>query len=92
MFEIQYTTQFKKDLKKVKNNKTRISKVGKVIDLLEEGGVNAIPKSMRPHKLVGNYQGFLECHIEGDYLLIWLEMENPNIITLTRLGSHSELF
>lgn len=63
-----------------------------MIALLENGGFKAIPKSMRPHKLIGNYQGLLECHIEGDYLLIWVEEENPNLISLARLGSHSELF
>lgn len=33
----------------------------------------------------------MECHIEGDFLLIWFDEEN-NIIALFRLGSHSELF
>ncbi|WP_262491808.1 type II toxin-antitoxin system YafQ family toxin [Myroides odoratimimus] len=34
----------------------------------------------------------LECHIESDYLIIWFEEKNPNIIRLERVGSHSELF
>ena len=34
---------------------------------------------------------FIECHVENDLLLIWIGPED-NIITLVRLGSHSELF
>lgn len=33
----------------------------------------------------------MECHIQGDYLLIWLDEKN-DVIELVRLGSHSELF
>lgn len=33
----------------------------------------------------------MECHIESDTLLIWLD-ETENVIKLIRLGSHSELF
>ena len=41
--------------------------------------------------LTGNYAGHMECHIEGDFLLIWFD-PNSDEISLVRLGSHSELF
>ena len=44
-----------------------------------------------PHMLTGNYAGFMECHIEGDFLLIWFDHETDQI-DLVRLGFHSELF
>ena len=49
---------------------------------------------MRPHKLIGDYAGYMELHIEGDLLLIWIELNanNEEIIRLSRIGSHSELF
>lgn len=50
-----------------------------------------LPEKYKPHKLVGDYAGFMECHIENDLLLIWLDPEE-NIIKLVRLGTHSELF
>ena len=50
-----------------------------------------IPESFKPHKLLGQYKGCIECHIEGDFLLIWIDEEN-NFIDIIRLGSHSELF
>lgn len=44
-----------------------------------------IPAEYYPHTLTGNYAGFMECHIEGDFLLIFDREAD-------RLGSHSELF
>lgn len=66
------------------------------VSLLEQG--LEIPRAMRPHKLIGDYAGHMELHmeldIEGDLLLIWLEEDGSGelIIHLVRLGSHSELF
>lgn len=50
-----------------------------------------IPEEYFPHPLVGNYKGCLECHIESDFLLIWID-DQRDIIELVRLGTHSELF
>ena len=48
---------------------------------------------MKPHPLKGNYKGYLECHIESDLLIIWVEIDDDTKeIYLARLGSHSELF
>lgn len=41
--------------------------------------------------LMGNYGGCMECHIEGDFLLIWID-EATDVVGLLRLGSHAELF
>ena len=41
--------------------------------------------------LIGDYAGHMECHIQGDYLLIWIDVDS-NVVKLIRLGSHSELF
>ncbi|EKB03499.1 RelE/StbE family addiction module toxin [Myroides odoratimimus CCUG 3837] len=57
MYQLQLTSQFKKDLKKIKNNKKRLKKVLDLIDLLIEGGVGNVPIEMRPHKLIGNWNG-----------------------------------
>lgn len=89
---IEFTSKFKKDLKRLRNNEAKLSKVANVIELLAQG--EDIPASMRPHKLIGNYAGHLELHVEGDLLLIWLEKTELGDMTiyLVRLGSHSELF
>jgi len=50
-----------------------------------------LPTKYKAHKLVGDYVGCIECHVESDLLLIWID-EEEQIIRLVRLGSHSELF
>ena len=89
MYELKMTGQFKKDLKRIQNNPKKIEHLKTVLNFLKETGV--IPEIYNPHKLTGNYSGFMECHVESDLLLIWLD-ENENILKPVRLGSHSELF
>ncbi|WP_375580548.1 type II toxin-antitoxin system YafQ family toxin [Marivirga tractuosa] len=90
MYTLYYTSQFKKDLKKYKNEQSSIEKLKLVITQLEENGT--IDKEYKPHKLTGNYKGFEECHIKPDLLLIWQKDESVKEISLARLGSHSQLF
>ena len=61
----------KKNSRSLKKQPDKIQKILAVVKLLEKGGVSEIPKKMKPHMLIGQYQGCLECHIEGDLLLIW---------------------
>ena len=89
MFVLKMTSQFKKDLKKIKNNPHKIQNLKQVLLNLEENGV--VPSEYYPHKLTGNYSRYMECHVENDMLLIWIDADE-NIINLVRLGSHSELF
>ena len=89
MKKLKESTQFKKDLKRIKNNPKKIAALKKVLQSLRETGI--VPMEYNPHELIGNYKGHMECHIMNDFLLIWIDREE-NIIKLTRLGSHSELF
>jgi len=86
---IKLSGKFKKDLKRYQNRKTKIDALGKVIKYLKKNG--RIPAEYRPHKLHGIYEGSMECHIEDDFLLIWID-EATNTIKLLRLGTHHELF
>lgn len=89
MWELRITKQFKKDLKRYQNQPDKISNLKKVLKILQKRG--SLPKEYKPHRLVGEYDGFMECHVENDLLLIWFDAAE-NIIKLVRLGSHSELF
>lgn len=86
---MRITSQFKKDLKKYQHQPQRIEKLKTVLGYLQQRV--AIPQEYKPHRLLGNYKDCMECHIESDTLLIWID-ENTNIIKLLRLGTHSELF
>ena len=86
---LKLTGQFKKDLKKYQNNPHKLDALERVINFLRETGT--VPNKYKPHFIIGEYKGYMECHIENDYLLIWLD-ETIDIIKLVRLGTHSELF
>ena len=87
MKEIFPTTKFKKDLKKYSKQGTKMNALFCIINKLKQE--QPIPAQFKPHILKGDYNGCWECHIEDDFLLIWVDDE---IIELLRLGSHSELF
>lgn len=92
VFQLKYSTSFKKDLKGISKQPQKFKKITEVLSILKNKGVSGIPKKMKPHLLTGNYKGALECHIEPDLLIIWVEYEEEKEISLLRLGSHAELF
>lgn len=89
MKDLRYTRQFKKDLKRYLNQPKKLEELRIVLDMLRNE--IPLPEKYRQHPLKGEYSGCLECHIEGDFLLIWFD-EETNTLALFRLGSHSELF
>lgn len=89
MKELRFTKQFKKDLKRYVNQPQKLEELKDVLDMLRNEV--PLPKKYREHRLYGEYKGCSECHIEGDYLLIWYD-EATSVIAIYRLGSHSELF
>lgn len=61
-----------------------------VVTILAETGT--LPQRYRPHKLVGEWNGFWECHIQSDWLLIWEQRDTELVLILTDMGTHSDLF
>jgi mRNA interferase YafQ len=83
------STQYKKDYKRYRNNPLKMKALAEIIDLL--ANEQPIPAQYKPHMLHGDYKGCMECHVQGDFLLVWFD-EARDVIELVRLGSHSELF
>ena len=83
------STQYKKDYKRYRNNLFKMKALAEIIDLL--ANEQPIPAQYKPHMLHGDYKGCMECHVQGDFLLVWFD-EARDVIELVRLGSHSELF
>jgi mRNA interferase YafQ len=86
---LHYSTPYKKDFKKYRNQPGKLQKLLEVLRMLETE--EELPLELKAHKLTGQYKDCMECHIEGDFLLVWFDEDN-DIIKLLRLGSHSELF
>ena len=88
MFTPVYTRQFERDSKRMKKRRKKTEKLKIILrSLIEEEELDPIH---RDHKLIGNWLGRRECHIESDWLLIY-KMEDDRII-FERTGSHSDLF
>lgn len=82
------TKTFHKEYLKLKMSDTHYAKYLQYVATLLRG--EALPPEARDHSLVGEYDTFREFHISGDLLVIYC-IEN-NILKLTRIGSHSQLF
>ena len=88
MLSVFRKSQFKKDFKKLRSSNRDIDVLKRIILRLAEG--EQLPESFRDHALTGNYQDCRECHLAGDWLLIY-QRDAENLV-LIRTGSHSELF
>ncbi len=85
---LHYTTQFKKDYKKVKKQNKDLSKLKVIIERLVDR--QTLEPKYKDHQLSGNWKGHRDCHIEPDWILIYQLTDNALI--LERIGNHSELF
>ena len=89
MLKLEYSTQFKKDFKKIaKLPIPDVIEVGHIIKQLQLE--NPLPEKYVDHLLSGNWQGYRDCHIKPDLVLIY--KVDSNSLKLARVGSHSELF
>ena len=89
MLTIKYHTLFKKDFKRIKKRGYDISRLEKIVELL--ANEVPLPEQFKDHNLSGNYNGFRECHIAPDWLLIYQVNNNELVPVLSRTGSHSDL-
>lgn len=84
------TSKFKKDYKTSLKRGCNPALLQAVIAALADG--QALAPHYRDHALGGNFQGYRECHIQPDWLLIYKVHEDLLVLALTRTGSHSDLF
>lgn len=83
-----YKNSFKKDLKLIKKRGKDINKLFSIMsDLINE---KPLARKHLDHPLKGEYDDCRECHIEPDWLLVYL-IKAVNIIFI-RTGTHADLF
>jgi mRNA interferase YafQ len=88
MLKVFTTTKFDRETEIARKRGKDMSKLGDIIRKLSNEEI--LESKHRNHKLKGNYKGRWECHIEPDWLLIYLKTETE--IIFERTGSHSDLF
>lgn len=89
-YTVKTTTQFKKDFKLAMKLGLKIELLEDVIATLSMG--DPLPDKNKDHALTGNWSGHRECHILPDWLLIYRIENDILVLTLSRTGSHSDLF
>ena len=83
-----YTRQFERDLKLAIRRGKNVEKFKIIARTLVAG--HPLDPIHRDHRLVGNYSGRRDCHIESDWLLIY-KVDGDRLI-FERMGTHSALF
>ena len=87
-YELETSSKFERQYKKLSQTQKIQAKL--VINrLLCDLPLEAKHKD---HKLVGNYNGYRECHIMPDLLLIYKKDTEALSLFCIRIGSHSNLF
>lgn len=89
-YSLVLSNKFKKDLKQCVKRKLDISKLNDVVETLLAG--KQLPEKYQDHSLSGNWIEHRECHIQPDWLLVYHIEDDVLVLTLTRTGSHSDLF
>jgi mRNA interferase YafQ len=88
--KIALSTSFKKDYKRLINNEKIISAIDDAILLLAKG--ESLPAKYKEHPLHGNWNGYNDCHIFPDIVLIFKRDLENGILKLARIGSHNQVF
>lgn len=89
MYELSTTKQFRRSVKRFKNNQEVLKELDNIIEILLH---NEIPHLHKDHELVGNLKGLRELHIRPDLLLVYEKQDSILTLLLVNIGSHSELF
>ena len=89
---IQTIPAFTSDLKALKKKHYDLNLLREPVQALMEGNQRLLRTKYDDHALTGNWAGFREFHIKGDWLVVYFRAEDKVTLVLTRSGGHDELF
>ena len=79
---------FRRDLNRVRRRGWDVERLNRIVRLLASS--SPLPESALRHPLRGDFAGYWECHIAGDWIL--LRTEDADTIYLERTGTHDDVF
>lgn len=88
MREILRKKQFRKDYKRIARTGRDTGRFFEAVGTLQAG--DPLPPHYRDHALAGDWKDYRECHLGGDWLLIY--QLTDELLILVRTGTHTELF
>ena len=89
-YHLKFTTAYKKGYKRAKKRGLDMDLLDDVVDNLRKG--KKLDAKYHDHPLHGDFEGFRECHIQPDWLLVYLIEDDILTLTLTDTGTHSDIF
>ena len=94
MYRIHRTRDFERSYERLKKSgKFKQQAKGTLIRAINLLATDMLlPAKFEDHALTGDFQGYRECHIRGDLLLVYQRDEKTRVIDLVDIGSHSQLF
>lgn len=91
---LDYTRTFIKDWERLgRSGRYDISRLKEAMMLLVANDGPLGPE-WRSHPLKGDWDGYFECHIGGDFLLVYrlADTSTGGLVVFVRAGTHAELF
>ena len=89
-YHIKFTNVYKKSYTRAKKRGLNLKLLDDVVEALGHG--YKLDAKYRDHALHGNWEGFRECHIQPDWLLIYLVENDVLTLTLVETGTHADIF
>ena len=89
-YHIKFTNAYKKSYKCAKKRGLNLKLLDDVVEALGQG--HKLDPKYRDHALHGNWEGFRECHIQSDWLLVYLVENDILTLTLVEIGTHADIF
>ena len=90
MLDPVYTKPFRKQYKLMQKRGMKMDKLIEVMDMIINE--QPLPPKYCNHPLQGEWEGSFDCHIQGDWVLIYKLNHDTNTVTFQSTGSHSDLF
>ena len=90
VYDLIKTSRFKAGVKLARKRGLDISLLENVIEKLRLD--QPLEAKHRNHELTGNFKGVWECHIQPDWLLLYLKDNGVLVLTLVDTGTHSDIF
>lgn len=90
MYNVKFTNAYKKSYKRMAKRGIDLSLLDEAVDNIRHG-IALVPK-YKDQILKGKFNGFHECHIKPDWLLVYLLEDDILTLTLIDTGSHADLF
>nr|QGT50323.1 hypothetical protein Helico6505_1550 [uncultured Helicobacter sp.] len=87
-YELETSSKFEKQYKKLSQKDKE--KTNQLLTILLND--EPLEPKHNDHALIGNYNGYRECHIKPDLLLVYKKDKKALLLLCVRIGSHSELF